>query len=125
MFGRLPRLRVALLVSAVLTGAAFGCSRPPDEAYYLAHANEREAKLTECRRLYNPSSDAQCRAALEADHAAVAAEHGPPFHGHDAAWYRSHMLQQVQETGYCASLGERRTEDPDCVAASKGSAPQL
>jgi hypothetical protein len=95
------------------------CGEPRDASYYLAHSDERAAKLQSCRQTFNPSNDAQCRAAAYADNQAIEAEHGPPFHGHDIAWYKSHYLQQAQEAAYCDSLRDRST-DPDCVAAAKG-----
>jgi hypothetical protein len=108
---------VALMLAA--------CSEtPPDVAYYLSHPAERAAQLQSCLQLFNPSNEPKCRAALEADHQITVAEHGPPFHGHDGAWYKSHRMQQLQEAGYCESL-HKRTVDPDCVAAAQGEGPRF
>jgi len=115
--GRKKRLRVLGMSIAL---ALAGCTEAPqDVAYYLAHADVRTAKLRSCAALYNPSNDAQCRAAATAENQAINAEHGPPFHGHDAAWYHAHTLVQVEEQGYCDSLRSRAAADPDCVAAAK------
>lgn len=115
--GRKQRLQVLGMSIAL---ALAGCTEAPrDVAYYLAHADVRTAKLRSCAELYNPSNDAQCRAAATADDQAIKAEHGPPFHGHDAAWYHAHYLLQLEEQGYCDSLRNRAAADPDCVAAAK------
>lgn len=118
------RGRYAIGITALLLALA-ACSEPPrDVAYYASHPAERAAQLQSCLQLYNPSNDAKCRAASEADGEATAAEHGPPFHGHDVAWYKLHHLQQLQEAGYCDSRHNRAT-DPDCVAAAKGEGPHF
>jgi hypothetical protein len=113
-FDRLGRV----LVASVLAIALGACGEPRDAGYYLTHPDVRAAELARCAQLYNSSSDAQCRAAAYADNQAIEAEHGPPFHGHDAAWYRVHFTQHLQEKGYCLSRGGRATSDPDCVAAA-------
>jgi len=120
--GRLTARFAAAAVSALTLAA---CSEPPrDVAYYLSHPAERSAQLQSCLQLFNPDNDPKFRAAIEADGQVTAAEHGPPFHGHDVAWYKSHRVQQLQEAGYCDSL-HNRTADPDCVAAAHGEGPRF
>jgi hypothetical protein len=87
---------------------------------YDSEPRAREAKLQACSKLYVPASDPECRAAMDADARAIAAEHGPPFHGHNAKWYQAHQLQATLEAGYCDKL-KKPTTDPDCPAAEKGS----
>jgi hypothetical protein len=111
--------RFVQFATVAITLGLCGCGEPRDASYYLSHPDERATKLQSCHQLYNPSSDAQCAGAAFADNQAIGAEHGPPFHGHDVAWYKSHYLQQAQEVGYCSSLRDK-SADPDCVAAAKG-----
>jgi hypothetical protein len=118
-----------VLVILALAAALMSCATPRDAAYFLSHPTERGQKLQGCydlaSRHINTSSDPQCAAADEADAEATRAEHGPPFHNHDARWYRAHNIQQLRETLYCEDPRNRAVNDPDCDAASKGALPHF
>ena len=108
------------LAAAVSAVALAACTRPVTTgSRYDSEPQARDAKLDACSKLYAPASDRECRAAMDADARAVAAEHGPPFHGHNVKWYRAHQLQTTLEAGYCDKQKKRAT-DPDCVAAEEG-----
>lgn len=117
---RRMRVTAAALISAT-TIALISCTHPAaDDSFYESHPDVRAAKIAECSKMYAPANDQECRAAVDADQRAIRAEHGPPFHGHDAAWYGAHTLPAVQEIGYCDTL-RKPISDPDCAAAQKGS----
>lgn len=115
-----PTVRVLLFAVGLALILAACSHAPTNNSYYLEHPDARDAKLKECTKLYAPANDPECNAAMDADARAVAAEHGPPFHGHNVAWYRAHQMQAALEGGYCNSLPKPRT-DPDCAAAEKGT----
>jgi hypothetical protein len=79
-----------------------GLNVPP--ALYLTTANHRDVQSAALSRVAHnqtqrTSRPIQCCNGCR--RAAVAAECGPPFHGHNAAWYRAHQMQAVLEGGYC------------------------
>lgn len=120
-----PTQAAVVLLVAALTG----CATPRDRGYFLTHSTEREEKVSFCDELasrhINTTGDPQCAAAYEADAQAIRAEHGPPFHNHDARWYRFHSVQQLLEAAYCEDPRNQPTSDPDCDAASKGALPSF
>jgi hypothetical protein len=111
------RILSALVIAATIVCS--GCTHAPNESYYDSHPDDRAAKIAVCSKMYAPANDPECSAAYAADLRAVAAEHGPPFHGHNVAWYRAHIQPAYLEGGYCDKLPQP-VSDPDCIAAAKG-----
>lgn len=108
----------AFIIAALALCA--GCARAHDTAYYLEHSDERTTLLVRCWKSTDAwTGNVDCLNARRADAQAVAAEHGPPFHGHDAAWYRMHKTEAINEAGYCY-MNRIESTDPDCAAAHAG-----